>query len=222
MPDHARFRGRALCAATALLALTPAAAATAAELPPAVPGLPDLPVIDAPEVAAPGLPPADPPSAPAVPSVALPPLASAAASCRGARRRSGTKRRCKAVRCLVNHARNRAGIRGFRRNGPLARAATRHARDMARRRYFAHQRAGGPPLSRRARRAGWRGRRVGEAIAYGCRRSATPRAIVSMWLASPTHAAILLSRSLRRAGVGSARAPMSCRGATYVLVAGRG
>ena len=130
--------------------------------------------------------------------------------------------RREAVRCLVDHARHRAGLRGFRRNGSLARAANRHAHDMARRRYFAHQRAGGPPVSSRTRRAGWRGRNVGEAIAYGCRGSGTPLRIVRAWLASPPHAAILLSRSLGHAGIGSARAPLSCRGATYVLVAGRG
>lgn len=218
MPDHARFRGTALLAAAAVLALTPATAA--AETPAVIPGVPDLPVIDAPALPAPELPGA--PAVPELPPAALTPVAFASAGCHGARSRGGTKRRRKAVRCLVNHARNRAGLRGFRRHGSLARAATRHARDMARRRYFAHQRMGGPPLERRTRRAGWRGRNVGEAIAYGCRRSATPVAIVRMWLASPPHAAILLSRSLGRAGVGSARPPLRCRGATYVLVAGRG
>jgi uncharacterized protein YkwD len=93
---------------------------------------------------------------------------------------------------------------------------------MARRRYFAHQRAGGPSLSARARSAGWRGHAIGEAIAYGCGRLATPAAIVRSWLASPGHAAILLSRGYAKVGVAVVgRAPVACRGgATFVLDAG--
>ena len=93
---------------------------------------------------------------------------------------------------------------------------------MARRGYFAHQRSGGPSLARRARSAGFRGRNVAEAIGYGCGSLATPASIVRMWLASPPHRAILLSRR-GRVGVGiSGRPPRSCggRGATYVLDAG--
>ena len=148
------------------------------------------------------------------------PVAGLSASCPGAL--SSTARRTDSVHCLVNRARAVARLPGFRRSGPLARAAGRHARDMARGRYFAHQRSGGPPLARRAQLAGWRGQVLGEAIAYGCNDSASPLSIVGSWLASPPHAAILLSRHLARAGIGSARAPMECPGATYVLVAGRG
>jgi len=150
------------------------------------------------------------------------PAASAPASCPAALASTSAWGRREAVRCLVNRARRRSGLCGFRRNGPLVRAATLHAQDMARMQYFAHQRHGGPPLERRARRAGWRGRGLGEAIAYGCDDAASPLSVVSSWLGSPSHAAILLSRHLERAGVGSAGPPMTCAGATYVLVAGRG
>jgi uncharacterized protein YkwD len=91
---------------------------------------------------------------------------------------------------------------------------------MVRRRYFAHQRAGGPSLSRRLKRAGWRGRAAGEAIAYGCGTSATPLATLRMWLNSPPHRAILLGGGWSAAGVGmSRRAPVtSCSGGgTWVL-----
>ena len=150
------------------------------------------------------------------PPAALPPLAATAAAC-------GRRSRAAGVRCHVNAARARAGLPSFRRSRALGRAARRHARDMARGRYFAHQRAGGPSVERRVRAAGWRRRSVGEAIAFGCGASARPAAIVGMWLASPPHAAILLSRELSHAGVGMARRPpMACggRGATYVLDAG--
>jgi uncharacterized protein YkwD len=217
MPDHARLESiptaRVLGTAAAVVALLPGTA-VAADDPLAVPlpAAPPLPVLDEPL-------PVPPQAAPVAPAAA--PLAVVSSACSGARRRSGARRQRAAIRCLVNHARARAGLRGFRRSGALARAATRHARDMARRHYFAHQRAGGPSLMRRARRAGWRGRAIGEAIAYGCASSATPLTIVQSWLASPPHAAILLARGLRRSGVGVAgRAPVGCRGATYVLDAG--
>ena len=210
MPDHARLESiptaRVLGTAAAVVALLPGTAVAADDpLAVPVPAAPPLPVPSQEALAA-------PPAAP---------LAVVSSACSGARRRSGARRQRAAIRCLVNHARARAGLRGFRRSGALARAATRHARDMARRHYFAHQRAGGPSLMRRARRAGWRGRAIGEAIAYGCASSATPLTIVQSWLASPPHAAILLARGLRRSGVGVAgRAPVGCRGATYVLDAG--
>jgi uncharacterized protein YkwD len=207
MPDRAGSRGASYTRAAALAAfglLFAVPATAAAQVP--------LPV--------PPLPPA--PSVPSLPPISLPLSVPAAQPCPGARRRSGARARRVAVGCLVNKARTRAGLRGFAWNRALARAATRHARDMSRRGYFAHQRAGGPSLTRRARSAGFRGRRVGEAIAYGCGSSGTPIAVVRMWLASPLHRGILLS-GRRRVGVGVAgRPPVRCggRGATYVLDVG--
>jgi uncharacterized protein YkwD len=157
---------------------------------------------------------------PAASTPAAPPIAAIASTCAGARGAKSKKARRRAITCLVNHARGASGLRGFRGSRPLAVAARRHARDMVRARYFAHQRAGGPSLSRRARRAGWRGRRIGEAIAYGCGSAGTPAAVVRMWLNSPPHRAILLSPSLSRAGIGVAgRSPVACggRGGTFVL-----
>ena len=159
---------------------------------------------------------------PSAPQISLPRSVSAAQPCSGAHRRSGAKARRFAIGCLVNRARTSHGLRGFTWNRSLARAATRHARDMARRGYFAHRRSDGPSLGRRARAAGFRGRHVGEAIAYGCGSFSTPASIVGAWLASPGHRAILLSRR-SRVGVGMAgRPPVGCggRGATYVLDAG--
>ncbi len=103
-----------------------------------------------------------------MPSISLPLAVPAAQPCPGARRRSGARARRVAVGCLVNKARTAAGLRGFAWSRSLGRAATRHARDMSRHRFFAHQRSGGPSLARRARAAGFRGRNVAEAIGYGC------------------------------------------------------
>jgi len=162
------------------------------------------------------------PSVPSVPAISLPLTVTAAQRCAGAHRRSGARARRIAVGCLVNKARTAAGLHGFSWSRPLGRAATRHARDMTRRGYFAHQRSGGPSLTRRVRAAGFRGSNVGEAIAYGCGSLSTPASIVRSWLASAPHRAILLSRR-SRVGIGVAgRSPVPCggRGATYVLDAG--
>jgi uncharacterized protein YkwD len=202
-----------MLAATAALGIMPA---TAVADEPVVPP-PSVPVIGA-ALAAPAGPLPDVARA----GIAAVPVATAARSCRGVHSRRGVRRQRAAVRCLVNRARGSVGLRGFRRSGALARAATRHARDMARRGYFAHQRWGGPSLLRRARASGWRGGTVGEALAWGCRHSATPLTAVLNWLESPPHRAILLSGRLRRSGVGVSKAPVSCHGRTYVLDAGRG
>ena len=203
---HAADRGTtstraALGAALTLLFAAPATAAAQAPLPVPVPPAPTVP---------------------SVPSISLPPVVTAAQTCPGARRRSGARARRVAVGCLVNKARTAAGLRGFAWSRALGRAATRHARDMARRGYFAHQRSGGPSLARRARAAGFRGRNVGEAIAYGCGSLSTPASIVRAWMNSPPHRAILLS-GRNRVGIGvTGRPPVGCggSGATYVLDAG--
>jgi uncharacterized protein YkwD len=139
------------------------------------------------------------------------PAATAASAMRGA------------VLCLVNEQRARRGLGALRADARVTRAAGRHARDMVARRYFAHQRPGGPDLGDRLRAAGVRWRAAGEAIAYGCGPRATPRATVRAWMNSPPHRAILLSRSFGSAGVGVAnRAPVSCdNGATWVLNAAK-
>jgi uncharacterized protein YkwD len=227
MPDQDQGRGgrihegrgarSALAAAATVLAVLPVSAAVADE--------PVSEALDTPGTVVTEVAPVTPPgaelAAPAVP--VPPPIASISSACRGAHRRARPRRQQAAIRCLVNHARTGSGLRAFRASDALARAARRQARDMARRRYFAHQRPGGRSLKGRARHAGWRGSAsLGEAIAYGCGSSATPVSIVQSWLASPTHRAILLSGGFSRLGVGVAgRAPVSCGGATYVLDAGR-
>lgn len=163
---------------------------------------------------------------PALP-VAVPDVTAFAASCPGAGSGPGRARTVTlrgAVLCLVNHARARNGARSLHGDARLSRAARRHARDMVRRRYFAHQRIGGRSPAGRARAAGWRGSALGEAIAYGCGSLATPASTVRAWLNSPGHRAILLSRTYGRVGIGLAkRTPVRCGGgATWVLDAGRG
>ena len=127
-----------------------------------------------------------------------------------------------AMLCAINAARAAHGLGALSGESHLRKAAHGHARDMVRHRYFAHQRAGGPSFGTRIKRAGYRGRAAGEAIAWGCGSSATVASTVRAWLNSPPHRAILLSGAYRKAGIGIAgHAPTSCGpGATWVLDAG--
>jgi uncharacterized protein YkwD len=157
------------------------------------------------------------------PTAALPALPATPRGCDGATARPGSVAPAAlsaALLCAINVERAKHGLPALPADPHVQGAASAHARDMVRRRYFAHQRAGGPSLSRRLKRAGWCGRAAGEAIAYGCGTSATPLATLRMWLNSPPHRAILLGGGWSAAGVGmSSRAPVTrCRGGgTWVL-----
>jgi uncharacterized protein YkwD len=147
-----------------------------------------------------------------------------AASCSGASARAssaspGTLRA--ALLCLVNHKREASGLRALKSDRRLQKAATRHARDMVRNHFFAHQRPGGPDLTERLRRARWHGSAWGETIAYGCGRMGTPRATVHMWMHSPSHRAILLSGTYRHGGIGVTDSALCGRGSMWVLDVGR-
>jgi uncharacterized protein YkwD len=155
--------------------------------------------------------------------LALSPTAEAGA-CAGARAtiaKASPEKLRSALLCLVNRKRTAEGLKAIGRDRKLRRAATRHARDMVGRDYFAHQRAGGPDLTERLERAGWNGSAWGETIAYGCGGAGSPKATLRGWLKSPSHRAIILSGRYRRGGVGvGAEAPCG-DGATWVLDVGR-
>jgi len=153
------------------------------------------------------------------------PVARAAQACPGARARitkAPPRKLRSALLCLVNRKRAANGLRALRLDRKLQRAAGRHARDMVERDYFAHQRDGGPDLSTRLDRAGWKGTAWGETIAYGCGSSGSPKATLKGWMNSPPHREILLSGTYRRGGLGvGAEAPCGDGGATWVLDVGR-
>jgi uncharacterized protein YkwD len=125
--------------------------------------------------------------------------------------------------CLLNHARARQGLPKLHLSRKLGRAAHGHSADMARRGYFSHDSRSGASFLDRIRRAGYlrRARRwyVGENIAWGTGRLATPRAIVRAWMHSPGHRANILNRRFRHIGVGiTYKAPVRIPGraaATY-------
>ena len=162
------------------------------------------------------------PTVPSLPAISLPPVVTAAHPCPGARRRSGARARRVAVGCLVNKARTAAGLRGFAWSRSLAapRPATRATWRAAATSPTGARAARRRP--RRARAAGFRGRNVGEAIAYGCGSLSTPASIVRSWMDSPPHRAILLSVAAAWGSASPAARPLAAvaAGATYVLDAG--
>ena len=123
--------------------------------------------------------------------------------------------------CLVNVERRKHGLRTLRANAGLALAGQRHARDMVRKRYFAHNSLGGSDFKARISRAGYlrrsSGAILGENLAWGSQGLATPRAIVRSWMKSPGHRANVLQPRFREIGIGVVRASPqgSSHAATY-------
>jgi len=110
----------------------------------------------------------------------------------------------RALLCDVNMLRRKHGLRPLRWNRKLARGASRHARDMATRHYFAHDTPEGTGVLARLRRAGYRGRLVAENIGFGTNSLSSPRAVASSWMESAPHRHNLLDPALRDVGVGTA------------------
>jgi uncharacterized protein YkwD len=133
-------------------------------------------------------------------------------------RASGAKVRARVVE-LVNDARadgKRCGRERFAAAPPLTvsrelnDAATDHARDMARRKYFEHRGRDGSEPRDRVRRSGYQSRLTGENIAYG---PESAEEVVAGWLASPGHCANIMDPRFRDIGVGFATGPK--RGQIY-------
>jgi len=119
-----------------------------------------------------------------------------------------------ATLCLVNRERTLRGERPLRLNRRLRRAAQAHSVSMAVRDYFDHVGPGGQTPLARLRQVGYISRsrssyEVGENIAWGTGRLATPRAIVAAWMASPGHRANILDPRYRETGVGISPHPLS-------------
>ncbi len=98
----------------------------------------------------------------------------------------------------MNRVRSAEGLPALRLDPRLQRAARVHSSQMLRYQVFSHG-----SFIVRLRRFGIRSGNVGENLAWGTGAQATPRAIVSMWLSSPSHRANLLGRNFTRVGVGS-------------------
>ncbi len=124
----------------------------------------------------------------------------------------------RALLCLVNRERARAGMRPLRLNRCLARAADGHARDMVRERYFAHESRDGTSFDERILATGYApaGARwtVGENLAWGAAPAGDAAWVMSAWMNSRDHRANLLRASFRDVGLAAvAGAPVAADGA---------
>lgn len=82
-------------------------------------------------------------------------------------------------------------------NDKLAAASHAHSRDMANNNYFSHQGKDGGDAARRATRAGYAWRRIGENIAAG---QGSSKEAVAGWLSSPGHCANLMNPAFAEMG----------------------
>ena len=99
------------------------------------------------------------------------------------------------LQAIINVRRSARGLRPLRLNACTDGIAERWGSHLARTGAFEHQSL--TPLLQRCR-ASW----AGETLAYG---PVTPVRMVSMWMHSPGHRAILLSRQATHVGIGAAR-----------------
>jgi uncharacterized protein YkwD len=102
----------------------------------------------------------------------------------------------------INAQRAHYGLARLSVSKPLSRAADYHSWEMLDANYFAHESRNGGSFDARISRFTHK-RAVGETLAMlggGCGRGSA-HAIVRMWMNSPGHRAILLSRSYRRIGL---------------------
>ena len=132
----------------------------------------------------------------------------------------------RATLCVLNAERARHDVRPLRLNRRLSRAARRHSRAMARKRFFSHTSPGGATFVDRIRRTGYlhgaRRWHIGENIAWGSGSLSAPRAIATTWMNSASHRANILSRTFGSIGIGVARGTPSGRGgAIYTTDFGR-
>jgi uncharacterized protein YkwD len=112
----------------------------------------------------------------------------------------------------MNSVRKSNGLPALRVDFHLVRAARSHSADMMSRQYFAHGAVGG-----RVAAAGARGPLFGEDLAWATGINATW--VVTHWLASPAHRAVLLRPGFRRVGIGYAFGTFIGHGGAGVVTA---
>ncbi|MGW4948044.1 CAP domain-containing protein, partial [Actinoplanes sp. NPDC004185] len=102
---------------------------------------------------------------------------------------------------LVNENRRRGGCDNLTVDRRLIVAANRHAAEMARRGYFAHEDSRGRRAGDRVEDAGYQWSRYGENIARG---QDSVAEVVDGWMKSPEHRENIMDCGLREVGVGLA------------------
>lgn len=105
------------------------------------------------------------------------------------------------VLALINAERAKVRARPLTLEPRLAVAAQRHADDMLKRGYFAHESPEGKSVRQRAKEAGYTWHAVGENIAEGQLSAAQ---VVEAWMNSPEHRRNILDRDFVHMGLGLA------------------
>lgn len=105
----------------------------------------------------------------------------------------------RAMKCLVNWARARHGLRGLSSSGALKRAAALKGRDVVTCRQISHAPCGRGSTAL-VRQSGYRYARFAENLRMAPLSAASPRAIVAAWLRSPRHRANILQAAYRDLG----------------------
>jgi uncharacterized protein YkwD len=119
------------------------------------------------------------------------------------------------VLVLLNQIRADHNLTPFTANTQLRTAARAHSTDMLHNGYFEHD---GPNETWDARIARYLDSQLtGENIAWGQGPYGSPAGIVSQWMHSPTHRAIILTADLHRIGLGLV--PGTFNGATGAVMA---
>ena len=103
---------------------------------------------------------------------------------------------------LLNEIRQQHGLSAFTASTQLRNAARFHSADMLQKGYFEHDSQNEAWDARVSRYV--KAPLLGEDIAWGSGSYGTPEGIVSQWMHSPTHRAIILTAGLHRVGVGFA------------------
>lgn len=99
----------------------------------------------------------------------------------------------------VNSERKALGLKAFRQNAKLKKAARFQACDMVEHDYFAHSRAGGPDLRARIKGAGYKFSTASENLAYT--RHPDPGTVAEIWRNSPVHWDAMISPNYAEAGI---------------------
>jgi uncharacterized protein YkwD len=113
---------------------------------------------------------------------------------------------------VMNQVRIAHGLRPLHGDPRLARAARAHSSTMLRTGSFFHG-----AFNARIRSVGVQAPRVGENLAWGIGRLSRARAVVRMWLASPSHRANLLHPGYRMVGVGALRGTFEGRSGALMI-----
>lgn len=133
-----------------------------------------------------------------------------ASSCQDASSVPGTRNAARiraATLCLVNRERTQRGRPKLERNRTLERVATGYTVRMVQEGFFEHVSPDGGTLTDRVQRTSYlRGSfqqwSLGENLAWGTGRLATPKSIVAGWMKSPGHRRNILDHRFREAGFG--------------------